>query len=85
MRWCPNFTYPYCVYLHRDFENFADGSFAALHVKECHVSAHDRYGREGGRRMLLDRLEWHGAPGLELWPRVADGVPSDTPRQDPVC
>ena len=53
------------------------------------MSAHDclmaRYGREGGRRMLLDRLEWHGAPGLELWPRVADGVPSDTPRQDPVC
>ena len=35
--------------------------------------------------MLLDRLEWHGAPGLQLWPRVADGVPSDTPRQDPVC
>ena len=37
-----------------------------------------------GRVMLLDKLEWHGAPLLDLWPRVAGGVPSDTEQQDPV-
>ena len=40
-----------------------------------------RYGkllREPGRVMLLDKLEWHGAPLLEMWPRVGhNGVPSD--------
>ena len=43
-----------------------------------------RYGREGGRRMLLDRLEWHGLPGLVTYPRVSGAVPSDQEREDPV-
>ena len=25
---------------------------------------------EPGRVMLLDRLEWHGSPQLQLWPQV---------------
>ena len=43
-----------------------------------------RWGREGGRRMLLDRLEWHGLPGLVTYPRVAGAVPSDQEREDPI-
>ena len=46
-----------------------------------------RYGHlmeEPGRVMLLDKLEWHGAPQLELWPRVSSGVPSDFNVQPPV-
>ena len=38
---------------------------------------------EPGRVMLLDKLEWHGAPQLELWPRVSGGVPSDYNVQPP--
>ena len=26
--------------------------------------------KEPGRVMLLDRLEWHGSPQLQLWPQV---------------
>ena len=37
-----------------------------------------------GRVMLLDRLEWHGTPLLDLWPRVSGGVPSDTELPGPV-
>ena len=34
--------------------------------------------------MLLDKLEWHGAPQVELWPRVVNGgIPSDTLMQEP--
>lgn len=47
-----------------------------------------RYGQlntqEPGRVMLLDKLEWHGAPQVELWPRVVNGgIPSDTLMQEP--
>ena len=41
-------------------------------------------GADPGRVMLLDRLEWHGAPLTHLWPRVSEGVPSHSPQQDPV-
>lgn len=34
--------------------------------------------------MLLDRLEWHGLPGLVTFPRVAGAVPSDQEREDPI-
>ena len=34
--------------------------------------------------MLLDKLEWHGAPQVELWPRVVNGgIPSDSLMQEP--
>jgi len=40
--------------------------------------------RQPGRVMLLDRLEWNGAPEVELWPVVwGGGVPSDTEREGP--
>ena len=40
--------------------------------------------RQPGRVMLLDRLEWNGAPEVELWPTVwGGGVPSDTEREGP--
>ena len=45
-----------------------------------------RYGhlmREPGRVMLLDRLEWHGTPLTDLWPRVEGSVPSDTEQAPP--
>ena len=55
-------------------------------VSSQYVITHlvNRYGREGGRRMLLDRLEWHGLPGLVTYPRVEGAVPSDQEREDPI-
>ena len=35
----------------------------------------------GMKTVIHCRIEWHGAPALELWPHV--GVPSDTPQLGP--
>ena len=45
--------------------------------------SHSELESDPGRVMLLDRLEWHGAPLLDLWPRVSGGVPSYTEQADP--
>ena len=45
---------------------------------------HQELEEDPGRVMLLDKLEWHGAPLLDLWPRVAGSVPSHTEQGDPV-
>ena len=45
---------------------------------------HDQAEADPGRVMLLDQLEWHGAPLNTLWPRLSGGVPSHSPQQDPI-
>ena len=64
------------------FEGPGHGSVVETESGDWWLVYHSwRYGhlmREPGRVMLVDRLEWHGAPGLDLWPRVEGSVPSDT-------
>ena len=71
------------------FEGPGHGSVVVDKAGDWWLAYHSwRYGhllREPGRVLLVDKLEWHGAPQLELWPRVGNnGVPSDVDMQEPV-